>query len=253
VPASPSWVSRPDPRRCSATLAAVRRSDQASSGCRWKSRRNATSSPRAACTASADSLARGFYLERRHTIPLVVRGARLLRIVATAAIAAAVVVAVAYIGSREATRVEPGDPAPDLELPSVGGAAVARLSDYRGRPVLLVMFHSAAPFSQQEMPDLERLHRALLRKGLVVLGVDVDADPNDRERFLRDNVVTFIVLEDPGGREVRKAYEARRFPQRYLIDAGGVVRQVWLRPVDWSSREVLGQIQALLPGVKQPS
>ncbi|HEY3121377.1 MAG TPA: TlpA disulfide reductase family protein [Vicinamibacteria bacterium] len=181
------------------------------------------------------------------------RGARFLRIVATAAIAVAVVVGVAYIGSREATRVEPGDPAPDLELPSVGGAAITKLSDYRGRPVLLVMFHSAAPFSQQETPDLERLHRTLLRKGLVVLGVDVDADPKDRERFLRDNVVTFIVLEDPGGREVRKVYEARRFPQRYLIDAGGVVRQVWLGPVDWSSREVLGQIQALLPGGKQPS
>jgi len=182
----------------------------------------------------------------------VVHGAGLLRIVATAAIALAVVVAVAYIGSREATRVEPGDPAPDLELPSVGGS-VTKLSAFRGRPVLLVMFHSAAPFSQQETPDLERLHRMLLRKGLVVLGVDVDADPNDRERFLRDNVVTFIVLEDPGGREVRKAYEARRFPQRYLIDAVGVVRQVWLGPVDWSSREVLGQIQALLPGGKQPS
>jgi peroxiredoxin len=178
---------------------------------------------------------------------------RLLRILPQAAIAVAVVVAVAYLGSREATKVEPGDRAPDLELPSLGGASVSRLSDYRGRPILLLMFHSAAPFTQQETPDLERLNRSLMRRGLMVIGVDVDTDPVARDAFIRRNVVTFLVLLDPGAEAVRKAYEARRFPQRYLIDAGGTVRQVWLGPVDWTSREVREQIEAVLPRSGPPS
>jgi peroxiredoxin len=178
---------------------------------------------------------------------------KILRLVATAGIAALVVVGLAYIGSREATKVEPGDPAPDLELPSLGGAALTRLSDFRGRAILLILFHSAAPFTQQETPDIERLHRALLRRGLVVLGVDVDSDPAARDAFIQRSRVTFLVLVDPNGEVVRKTYEARRFPQRYLIDAGGTVRQVWLGSVDWSSREVLEQIEAVLPRSQAPS
>jgi peroxiredoxin len=181
------------------------------------------------------------------------RGARFLRVLAQASIAALVVVAVAYMGSREATKVEPGDRAPDLELPSLGGSSVTRISDFRGRPVLLLLFHSAAPFTQQETPDLERLHRSLLRRGLVVLGVDVDADPAARDAFLQRNAVTFLVLMDPNGEVVRKAYDARRFPQRYLIDAAGIVRQVWLGPVDWSSREVREQIESVLVRSQAPS
>lgn len=170
-----------------------------------------------------------------------------------ALVAAGVAVGIWWLRSPEATLVKVGHQAPDLELPSLGAMAKTRLSSFRGRPVLLVMFMSGCHICDAEMPALERLHRTLLPRGLVVLGVSADQTRADLQRFVQRHQVTFPVLEDPGGAALREVYGSWKLPEAYLIDASGKVAAVWLGSVQWNSVDVREAIARLLPPRKPGS
>jgi len=176
-----------------------------------------------------------------------------MRSALAAVVAVAVAVGVWWLRAPEATLVKVGQQAPDLELPSLGGTAKTRLSSFRGRPVLLVMFMSGCHICDTEMPGLERLHRMMLPRGLTVIGVSADTVRADLERFVQRHQVTFPVLEDPGGPALRQAYGSWRLPEAYLIDASGKVAAVWLGSVQWNSVDVREAITRLLPPRKPGS
>lgn len=171
----------------------------------------------------------------------------LLRSLAIAGITVGVVVGFWYARAPEATLVKVGQAAPELELPSLGGSGTTRLSAFRGHPVVLVMFLAGCHICEAETPEIERLHRAYLRRGLRVIGVSVDKERSTRERFVRRHGVTFIVLEDTNGQAVRAAYGSWKFPEAYLIDAAGKVDAIYLGSVDWRGSEVRDRILGLLP------
>src|SRR5207245_60725 len=89
--------------------------------------------------------------------------------------------------------------APPLRLPALQGAEVD-LESYRGHVVLVNFWATWCPPCVEEMPSLERLHRALAGEGLVVLGVSIDDDGAALEAFVRRAGVTFPIVRDPGGR-----------------------------------------------------
>ena len=165
----------------------------------------------------------------------------------------AVVLGFWWLRSPESTLVKVGQPAPDLELQSLGATTKTRLSSFRGRPVLLIMFLSNCHLCDEEMPEIERLQRQMLPRGLTVIGVSADAERAALQRFVERHQITFPVLEDPGGAALRQAYGSWRLPEAYLIDASGKVAAVWLGSVEWSGPEVKDTITRLLPPRKPGS
>jgi peroxiredoxin len=176
-----------------------------------------------------------------------------LRAVAAAAIGLVVVVGFWWLRSPESTQVKVGQEAPDLELLSLGAAHKTRLSSFRGRPVLLVMFLSNCHLCDAEIPEIERLNRRMLPRGLTVIGVSADEDPAALERFVRRHQVTFPVLQDPGGHALREAWGSWKLPETYLIDASGKVAAVWLGSENWSGDAVRDAIAKVLPPRKPGS
>lgn len=162
------------------------------------------------------------------------------------AVTTALVTAYGWWRAPEATRVKVGDPAPDLALGTLGGGP-AQLSSFRGSPVLLVMFLSGCKHCEADAPEIEKLHRAYFKKGLIVVGVSVDPDRASLQDFVDRHDITYWVMEDFGGHAVREAWGSWQMPEAYLIDAGGVVRRVWLGGVDWLSPAVRREIEAVLP------
>jgi peroxiredoxin len=176
-----------------------------------------------------------------------------MRWVLAVLVVAAVVVGYWWLRAPDATLVKVGQQAPDLELPSLGATSKTRLSSFRGRPVLLVMFMSNCHLCDDEMPEIERLHRRLLPRGLAVIGVSADTDRAALQRFAQRHQITFPVLEDPGASALRQAYGSWRLPEAYLIDATGTVAAVWLGSVKWSGPDVGDAITRLLPPRKPGS
>lgn len=70
-------------------------------------------------------------------------------------------------------KFKPGDAAPDFTTTDLTGAKV-RLSDFRGKVVLLNFWGLRCGACLEEMPYLESMHQKLRGRGLVTLGVDTD-------------------------------------------------------------------------------
>jgi peroxiredoxin len=184
---------------------------------------------------------------------LSMKRAYLLRLLAALAVAAAAVVAYWWIQSPAATKVSVGERVPELQLPTLGGTTLTRLSQFRGHPVLLWMFMTRCPVCEKELPRVERLHREFLQRGLIVLGVAADADPAELVRLGQLHAITFYVLHDPNGVTMREAFGTSRVPEAYLIDREGIVRAVYLGQVAEKGVELRERIERLLGPARSAS
>jgi peroxiredoxin len=158
-----------------------------------------------------------------------------------------VVVAFGYVRLQEnqGYGLKAGDPAPALALPSRGGGTVDRAS-FRGRLVLVNFWATWCPPCVAEMPALERLHKTLAPEGLVVLGVSVDEDEKALESFLAKSQVSFPILRDPGGNVASGSFRTTGYPETFVIDAAGVVKETYVGPADWDTPEAIAHFRGLL-------
>ena len=151
--------------------------------------------------------------------------------------------------------LNPGDKAPDFELPSHRGGKV-RLSDFRGRKNVVVAFHPLAftPVCANQMTgyqaDLPKLDAA----DAVVLGLSTDPQPSKTAWAASLGSLSFDLLSDfhPKG-EVARQFGVYRdkegFSERavFVIDKQGTVSwsKVYAIPDQPDNREVFGALAAL--------
>ena len=173
--------------------------------------------------------------------------------------AAAVAIGLAMIGwwglSPHATRVKVGQMAPDFALPHWNQPTVrGTLQALRGSPVLLMLFDSSWPTSGAALQELEKVHRRFLRDDLVVVGVALDPPQEAKavEFLLANRGITFTILMDPSGSQVGPLYglPLERRPATYLIDTGGRVVSIHLKPEPWARDDLRGKLASLLPPSK---
>jgi thiol-disulfide isomerase/thioredoxin len=123
-------------------------------------------------------------------------------------------------------------PAPDFTLPTLSGAPI-RLTDLRGKVVILSFWATWCGPCRTEMPTLEALYQRYRDRGLEVLAVNLDMlSTAGVEAFMQEVGVTFRVGLDPSW-STAQAYRVLGLPTTYLIDRAGhaVVREVGAR--DW--------------------
>jgi peroxiredoxin len=94
--------------------------------------------------------------------------------------------------------VKVGDIAPDFQIREAGGKSY-RLSDLKGKVVMLQFTASWCSVCRTEMPFIEKeIWLAWKNQGLVVLGIDRD-EPEDKVlKFQKDIAVSYPLVLDPG-------------------------------------------------------
>jgi thiol-disulfide isomerase/thioredoxin len=116
-------------------------------------------------------------------------------------------------------------PAPRLELKDVKGRAL-RLSDYKGKVVLLNFWATWCAPCRAEMPDLVKWQREYKSRGLQVIGVTYPPeDLAEVREFIKSIEVNYpIALGD----EQTKAMfdKGETLPVTVVIDKKGMVREV---------------------------
>lgn len=117
-----------------------------------------------------------------------------------------------------------GATAPDFVLKSTAENNL-RLSEYRGRVVLINFWATWCGPCRQEMPVLEKLHQKYERSGLTVLGVNMDEDPRDAREMAKALRVSFPVLFDLE-KNVSRTYDVDAMPATVLVDRDGTVRYI---------------------------
>lgn len=141
-------------------------------------------------------------------------------------------------------QVVPGDIAPDFELISFEGDTY-RLSDFRGKVVVLNFWASWCETCKPEAKDLEDAYQNYLSRGDVIfLGVDyVDTEP-EALAYLDEFGITY-----PNGPDLRteisQAYRVGGVPETFIIDQEGVLTHVQIGPFR-SLEDILLRIDPLL-------
>ena len=132
--------------------------------------------------------------------------------------------------------------APDFVTPTLDGQSV-RLSQFRGRPVLVNFWATWCTACRAEMPAIERVWERHRAEGFQVLEVDYqELNQAAMRSFLRDVGVHFGSALDPDGK-IAAAYGVTiGLPESFFIDRHGTIRVIHLGEMspDYIEQQVLG-------------
>ena len=110
-------------------------------------------------------------------------------------------------------------------LVSIGSFAAAPelppdFSQYRGRVVVVDFWASWCKPCRQSIPWLNELRHRYGADGLVIVGVNVDANRTDADRFQREIPIGFDVLYDTQGR-LAEQFGLQGMPTTFVFDREG--------------------------------
>ncbi|MDH3729742.1 MAG: TlpA family protein disulfide reductase [Acidimicrobiia bacterium] len=132
------------------------------------------------------------------------------------------------------------DPAPDFDVDAFDGS-VFRLSDHQaddGRPILLNLWASWCFPCREEMPALDVV--AANHPEVLFIGVAVEDDPAEAEKFAAEIGVSYLLAIDESG-EVSGKYPALGLPATFLISPEGrVIAKLFGGASEASFEEFLG-------------
>jgi peroxiredoxin len=135
--------------------------------------------------------------------------------------------------------------APDFILPDLDGTPI-RLSDHRGKVVLLNFWATWCPPCRAEMPSMEKLYQAYRERGLAILAISNDLSGRSAvEPFVRERGLTFPILLNPEA-GVFAQYGVRGLPTSYVLDRRGRIVSGEIGARDWSSGAARDAVERLL-------
>ena len=137
-----------------------------------------------------------------------------------------------------------GKPVPRLESTDLMGQ-VWRLSDLRGKAVLINFRATWCEPCRAEMPSLQALAERHGPGKLVVLAVNFKEGAGTAQRFVQRANLQLPVLLDPLGQTAQQ-WGVKTFPTTILIGADGRVRGVVRGEVDWLSPQAVKLVEPLL-------
>jgi peroxiredoxin len=162
---------------------------------------------------------------------------------AVVGIAALVLVLFAMPTYRQGEASIAGKTAQDFPLEVWGKPG--RLTDLKGKVVILNFWATWCPPCIEETPSLNRLQKYVESRNALVLGVSIDEDPAAYEKFLKDQGIVFPTFREPT-RKLALDYGTPVFPDTYVIDRHGKILRKFFGPQQWDSPDMLAYFDAVL-------
>ncbi|MBZ0298414.1 MAG: TlpA family protein disulfide reductase [Anaerolineae bacterium] len=132
------------------------------------------------------------------------------------------------LAARNSTQPTSG-PAPDFELTTFDGGKV-RLSDLRGRVVVVNFWASWCGPCRDEAPVLQNLWEQYREQGVMLIGVDYADVESDALAFIQEFGITYPNGPDLGTR-ISEDYHIQGVPETFVIDQEGNVAQFVIAPI----------------------
>jgi peroxiredoxin len=130
----------------------------------------------------------------------------------------------------------------DFTLQDMSGKNV-KLSDYRGKVVLLEFWATWCPPCRASIPGIEKIHQSYKDKGLVVLAVSMDeGEWSSVQSFMKDYGITYTVLK--GTDAVAVQYRVRAIPLLFILDKEGKIAKRY--PGFGTEEDLENDIKAIL-------
>ena len=116
--------------------------------------------------------------------------------------------------------------APDFELTTSTGETV-RLSDLRGKPLIVNFWASWCEPCRYEMPAMQRVYQEYSGQGLEILAVNSTSQDTLQAAldFAAQQGLTFPILLDQQG-AVSSSYRVQALPSTFFVRPDGVIQEV---------------------------
>lgn len=148
--------------------------------------------------------------------------------------------------SHNLTVIKKVTQAPEFELHNMDEEKV-KLSDYKGKVVLINFWATWCPPCIREMPSMERLHQQVDADNFKVIAVNQMEDIDQVFAFTGQLEVdpTFEILFDSTS-EVSRDYAVRGLPTTYLVDKQGNIRYRAVGGREFDHAAVISTIEKLI-------
>ena len=121
--------------------------------------------------------------------------------------------------------IKPGKKVPDFTLNDLSGKP-HKLSEFRGKKVVLVFWATWCPDCRAEVPELKAMMAEADPEKVVFVSVSFDRNFDTLCKFVEDNSLGGVQLFDPAGKKDSKVssdFHIKWIPSLYLIDEKGKV------------------------------
>jgi thiol-disulfide isomerase/thioredoxin len=132
-------------------------------------------------------------------------------------------------------------PTPDYAFAALNGSPV-KLSDYRGKTIVLNIWAPWCPPCRQELPWLETLARRADKNTVVLLAATQFADAGEVARLARENKIERARVLLDGEGELTEVFNAPSLPTTYIIDPHGIIRYRISGARAWDSGSALEDV-----------
>jgi cytochrome c biogenesis protein CcmG, thiol:disulfide interchange protein DsbE len=140
--------------------------------------------------------------------------------------------------------VNVGDKAPDFSIRTETGKTITA-ADFGGKVLVLNFWATWCPPCVEEMPSLNRFAATMKDSGVVVLAVSIDKNEKAYKQFVQRIRPAFETAYDPDA-NISSGYGTFKWPETYVIDRNGKVRQKLISNQEWMDPQIVNGIKALL-------
>lgn len=135
--------------------------------------------------------------------------------------------------SIEVVGIKKGNEAPDFELLNLEEKPV-KLSDFKGKKVILNFWATWCPPCRTEMPYMEKYYNDY-KDDTVVLAVNLTNTEKNRANvtgFIEQFGLGFPVALDIEG-DVSSKYQVVAYPTSYIIDSQGIIQEIYQGAINY--------------------
>ncbi len=138
----------------------------------------------------------------------------------------------------------PGNPdAPEFNLEDQDGNFL-KISDYKGKVVIVNFWATWCPPCRKEMPSMQRAWEILQKEDIVMLAINVGEDSDQIFSFTAEYPVEFPLIMDKDSSVVNQ-WKVRGLPTTYIVNPAGKIVYQAIGDREWDSDEIMNQIRRL--------
>ena len=147
--------------------------------------------------------------------------------------------------TQNATAVKESVPAPEVHVISLKNEPL-KLSDLKGKVVLLNFWATWCPPCREEIPSMMKLNGAMAGKPFQMVAISVDEGGVPAiEAFFKESGFMLPAYTDPDGKAA-KTYGVTGVPETFVIDKNGILVKKVIGAFAWDSPETITFLQGLM-------
>ncbi|MEE9350951.1 MAG: TlpA disulfide reductase family protein [Thiotrichaceae bacterium] len=133
--------------------------------------------------------------------------------------------------------------APDTALMDMDGVK-RKLSDYRGKPVIVNFWATWCPPCRAELPSMNRAWSKVKDEGIIMLAVNMGESEETIFPFTGDYPIDFTILLDEDG-AFALDWKVKGLPTTYVVNPDGQVVYQAVGGREWDDKKILDVVREL--------